>query len=69
MFLESACEQEVVVADKSVHFATGERLHTENSYKYHPEEFIGLAEDAGFATVSHFTDVQDWFSFFVLRAQ
>jgi dimethylhistidine N-methyltransferase len=30
------------------HFAAGERLHTENSYKYTPERFQALLERAGF---------------------
>ena len=34
-------------------FAAGERIHTENSYKYHPKEFEALLREAGFAHVRH----------------
>ena len=29
----------------------GERIHTENSYKYHPDEFAELLRRAGFSSV------------------
>ena len=31
--------------------AKGERIHTENSYKYAPQEFEALLREAGFASV------------------
>ena len=46
------------------HFADGERLHTENSYKWTPEAFADLLRQAGFGPVTHWTDAQDWFSVF-----
>ncbi len=50
------------------HFAAGEALHTENSFKYHPAEFEALAAQANFSKVSHWSDPQDLFSVFLLRA-
>ncbi|MEJ0018690.1 MAG: L-histidine N(alpha)-methyltransferase [Acetobacteraceae bacterium] len=47
MHLESLREQTVRVAGHAVHFAAGETIHTENSYKYAPEHFAALAEQAG----------------------
>lgn len=49
-------------------FAAGETIHTENSYKYAPEEFRALAAGSGFETVEEFTDPESLFSVFVLRA-
>ena len=42
-------------------FAAGERLHTENSYKWRPDDFAALLRDAGFSQISTWTDPQDWF--------
>ncbi len=45
-------------------FAAGERLHTENSYKYSVESFSALLHDAGFARSEHWTDERGWFAVF-----
>ena len=42
-------------------FAEGERLHTENSYKWRAEDFAALLQQAGFARVQTWTDAQGWF--------
>lgn len=47
--------------------AAGEAIHTENSYKYAPEEFRALAAGVGFDTVAEWTDAEALFSVFVLR--
>jgi len=49
-------------------FAAGERIHTENSYKWRPEAFEALLRQAGFSAVRRFTDPQGWFGVFVARA-
>jgi uncharacterized SAM-dependent methyltransferase len=46
------------------HFAQGERIHTENSYKWTPDAFAGLLNNAGFGPARHWTDAQGWFSVF-----
>jgi dimethylhistidine N-methyltransferase len=46
-------------------FATGERMHTENSYKWSAAGFEALLRDAGFRTVQRWTDAQGWFGVFV----
>lgn len=46
-------------------FAAGERIHTENSYKWRPEAFESLLREAGFARVRRWTDAQAWFGVFV----
>lgn len=45
-------------------FADGERLHTENSYKWTPEAFEALLHEAGFGPATHWTDARGWFSVF-----
>jgi L-histidine Nalpha-methyltransferase len=50
------------------HFAAGERIHTENSYKWQPAAFESLLREAGFDAVRRFTDAQGWFGVFVARA-
>ena len=49
-------------------FAAGERIHTENSYKWRPEDFEALLHAAGYGAVRRFTDAQGWFGVFVARA-
>ena len=44
MFLVSSEHQTVRIAEQSIHLSAQESIHTENSYKYAPKEFIELAE-------------------------
>ncbi len=46
-------------------FEAGERIHTENSYKWTPEGFARLLGQAGFAGVQHWTDPQHGFGVFL----
>lgn len=64
MHLESLREQWVRIegANLEVHFAAGERLHTENSYKYTRESAAALMERAGFPLVESWTDEGEWFA-------
>jgi dimethylhistidine N-methyltransferase len=45
-------------------FSAGERIHTENSYKYEPEDFATLLRDAGWARAPAWTDPRRWFAVF-----
>jgi L-histidine N-alpha-methyltransferase len=45
-------------------FAEGERIHTENSYKYTPERFAALLAEAGFTTQQRWLDERAWFGVF-----
>ena len=47
MHLASRGDQAVVLGGRRIPFAAGETIHTENSYKYHPERLDGLAMQAG----------------------
>ena len=49
-------------------FAQGERLHTENSYKYSIETFRSVLQQAGFEPATHWSDPAQWFSVFWARA-
>jgi len=42
-------------------FQKGERIHTENSYKYTPEDFVQLLQQAGFKVTRTWNDANDWF--------
>jgi dimethylhistidine N-methyltransferase len=45
-------------------FAAGERIHTENSYKYTLDGMTALLNQAGFSQVLHWTDTKAWFAVF-----
>jgi dimethylhistidine N-methyltransferase len=49
-------------------FAAGERIHTENSYKWRLADFAALLEAAGFRELRHWTDDDGWFAVFLARA-
>ena len=67
MHLESLQDQVVHLGAKQRRFATGERIHTENSYKYHAREFQSVLAAAGFQRVKHWSGPGD--SFFVFYAE
>ena len=49
-------------------FRAGERIHTENSYKYRQAAAVGLLEQAGFAATRVWTDPDNWFALMYARA-
>lgn len=61
MHLVSCENQSVTVADVPIHFRKGETIHTENSYKYSPEEFEKLASGR-YRLLKVWTDSLDYFS-------
>jgi dimethylhistidine N-methyltransferase len=67
MFLEASQSHEVEINGQTIKFSEGERIHTENSYKYAPEEFRKIARRGGFQQVAHWSDANDWFSVFLLE--
>ena len=66
MFLRSRCDQTVRIAGESITLMRDEELHTENSFKYHPDEFLALAASAGFSEVGQWSDQQGWLSLYLL---
>ncbi|KAF3998235.1 L-histidine N(alpha)-methyltransferase [Glaciimonas immobilis] len=43
------------------HFRSGERIHTESSYKYTRQSFIALLQQAGFRQINTWCDPHEWF--------
>ena len=68
MHLQSDGEQTVQWPGGQRHFVDGERMHTENSYKWTPGAFEALLRDAGFGDTTHWSDERGWFSVFWARA-
>jgi dimethylhistidine N-methyltransferase len=68
IFIESLREQTASAAGRRIHFAAGERIHTEDSYKYSVAEFRDLALKAGFRPAHVWTDPQALFSLHYLEA-
>ncbi|HVU90101.1 MAG TPA: L-histidine N(alpha)-methyltransferase [Gemmataceae bacterium] len=71
MHLESTCDQQVRIpgADLHVHFARGEGIHTENSYKFTSEMIGMLLGDAGFSVEHTWTDERRWYSVTLARVR
>lgn len=68
MHLQATSPVTLTWANGCRHFAAGERIHTENSYKFTPAGFRLLLEQAGFTDVRHWSDSKNWFSVFSARA-
>jgi len=67
LYLKSLADQTATIAGRSFRFAEGERIHTENSYKYAIPEFHALALRAGFRAVQTWTDRNQLFSVHYFR--
>jgi L-histidine Nalpha-methyltransferase len=63
MHLESVYEQTAWVEDlgRGFHFEKGERIHTENSYKFNTSSIRRLLRRAGFKLEKSWTDPKGWF--------
>ncbi len=68
MHLVSTCEQSITLNNTLFHFSRGETIHTENSYKYTDEEFIHLANEAGFQSEAIWSDPEKLFSVHLFRS-
>lgn len=62
MHLVSRREQQVRINGDRFTFAEGDSVHTENSFKYSPEEFTELAAQAGFVRRGLWQDEEQLFS-------
>ncbi|QIB64191.1 L-histidine N(alpha)-methyltransferase [Kineobactrum salinum] len=67
MHLESCVDQTVTVGDHQLVFRQGDRIHTENSYKYTIAGFRAVAEAAGFVARHTWCDENGWFSVHLLE--
>lgn len=70
MHLKSRAAQTVNVRDlnRSFHFERGERMHTENSYKFTPASIAKLLSASGFRLEKSWTDPKKWFCVLLARA-
>jgi dimethylhistidine N-methyltransferase len=66
MHLVSRGTQAVRVLDETCLFEAGERIHTENSYKFSHERIAAIAAESGFRVEKRWTDEQEWFSVVLL---
>lgn len=68
MHLEAVRDVTVRWPDGERCFARGERIHTENSYKWQREDFASLLASAGFRNIHCWQDDQQWFAVFLAEA-
>ena len=68
--LESRIRQQVWVRDPGMtfDFAKGERIHTENSYKFTKDSISRMIATGGFTLEKSWTDPRRWFSVVLARA-
>ena len=69
MHLESTRDQRVRItpAQLDIYFEEGERIHTENSYKFTDATIGTLLRDGGFEVEQSWTDERGWFSVTLAR--
>jgi dimethylhistidine N-methyltransferase len=69
MHLESRVDQVVRIPDldRSFHFSFGERIHTENSYKFTSSSIARLLRRSGLKLEHRWTDPKGWFSVVLAR--
>jgi len=69
MHLESRIEQDVLIDDlgKAFHFDAGERIHTENSYKFTSSSIGNLLRESGLQMERCWRDKNDWFAAVLAR--
>ncbi|HYG99543.1 MAG TPA: L-histidine N(alpha)-methyltransferase [Terriglobales bacterium] len=71
MHLESTKNQTVKIDELglSVDFRAGERIHTENSYKFTPAMTKSILDSSGFALERSWTDEKGWFALHLARVE
>lgn len=69
MYLESEIAQSVRIRDLGtfVQFAAGERIHTENSYKFTRAMITSILRNAGFTLERTWSDRRKWFALHLAR--
>lgn len=67
MHLEALKDQHVHWHRGARHFESGERIHTENSYKYRIEDFVDILKQAGMTRTHIWTDGNVWFAVILAR--
>jgi L-histidine Nalpha-methyltransferase len=71
MHLESRREQKIWIRDLGMvfDFSPGERIHTENSYKFTASSITAMLSHSGFQLERTWTDPKEWFSTVLARAR
>ncbi len=69
MHLVSKQDQDIRFNGHRFNLEKGESLHTENSYKYTPEEFLAMASHSGFKSIRHWLDDDKLFAIYLLEAR
>jgi len=69
MHLVSRMNQKLRINGYYFDIEKGESLHTENSYKYTPEEFLLLASESRFKSVRHWVDNDGLFAIYLLETR
>ncbi len=69
MHLEAREALQVTVGSRTRLFDVGERIHTENSYKYSRAAFDALLAGAGYNVIHYFTDARTDFHVFLAEAK
>jgi dimethylhistidine N-methyltransferase len=71
IYLESLRRQtvDILLLNLRVRFANGERVHTENSYKYTLSIVKNMLEPAGFALDRTWLDQRKWFALHLVRTK
>ena len=64
MQLVSECQQKIKVLNTEIEISKGEKIHTEDSYKYSPSEIESLALEAGFSKSASWFDKKGYFGLF-----
>ena len=64
MHLKAKCDLTVSWSKHQRPFKSGERIHTESSYKYTQDGMTDLLKQAGFKQVKCWTDPKSWFAVF-----
>ena len=67
MHLVSRFDQTIRISGEAFWIGAGESIHTENSYKYRPDEFQDLAKKAGWHAETFWTDANKLFNIHLLR--
>ena len=69
IYLESTTAQSVFLAtlDMDVAFEAGERIHTENSYKYDDAMIAAILRESGFTLERSWRDCKSWFGVHLAR--
>jgi dimethylhistidine N-methyltransferase len=70
MHLESRVDQNVYITDlgRNFQFSFGERIHTENSYKFTAASIARLLRQSGLSLEKTWSDPKKWFSVVLARA-